>query len=715
MTNWARSRRAIMVGAASLLAIMAATSAAAQQGPTAATQLDELIVTANKREERLIDVPLAVTALSEQALLRQGVRGLDDYVRLVPGVRLNDNGPGSSVVTMRGVNTSNTVAGQGSTVGFSLDDVPIDVGFNARSTVDMRLFDVERLEVLRGPQGTLQGAQSLSGLVRMVTNRPQLDSFGGAIEGTVSGVAHGSTGGDLNVALNVPLVDDVLAVRATGYITRAPGYVDNRASGDDNQNFTDNSGARLQVRWRPASTITFDAGYTYQLIRNKALNVVYRNPSVGTGDVYEYDHILPNKVNVEFDQLRFGFDWDLGWATLTDVTAYSRKKIDTTDEGYLAGLKGRIDTPSSSKIFSQELRLASNDGDAPLKWLVGGFYSHRDGGFNQVLTAPPLPVLLNVLVGSTLEELAGFGDLTFTGIPNWEVALGARYTNSKYDFDVQRSGLAFPLGPDKASNSENIFTPRLSVSYRPTDRQNFYFLISKGWRSGGYNSASGIAAGAPKTYDSDTLWNYELGAKTRLLDDRLDINVALYRLEWKSVQIQARDPRSGFNFNDNAGSAEGKGIEVEARFRPTDRVELGTAFSFSDTELSEDTPVFQATGVAGARKGDRLPASAEFNIANFVEVRLPFERDPFVRVDHSYIGSAFTGFAGTGTRFGDYHLVSVRAGLSFGETQVIAFVSNLFDEDAITNATDPGGVFDLRGRAFRVQPRTIGITVRSGF
>lgn len=736
---------ATLIGASAIALVASAANAQTQTSDDAQARLDgEIIVTATRRAERLQDVPLAVTAITGEDLVDRGVQRLEDYIRLVPGLAYNTTGPAISNVFVRGITTSNQAITQSSTVGFYIDESPIDISYGGRSTVDLRTFDLERIEVLRGPQGTLFGSGSLSGTVRLITAKPKLDEFQAIAEITQQHVEGGQWGGDYNAAVNVPVVAGKFAIRAAGYYVAMPGYVDNIQTGARNVNDGHAAGGRAIARFKATDDLTIDAMLVHQVSRPNNDGRTFYTP-VGGND-YSYQGRIPDTNRSRYTLGSLTVNAGLGFADLISITSYSKKNVnafndDTGRAGVVAlvffgaaSVPGLTTNPTQltaltrSKFFTQEVRLSSSNSDI-FKWTVGGYYSDKKGGFLQSLIGPdfarlqPAAVpggnLLTVDADITQKEKSVFGELTFTGIPKVEITAGGRYFDTRLTFDLVRSGrlfgLAAPVTDPQDVSKEDGFNPKVAISFKPSRNVNIYAQAAKGFRTGGFNSGATLGT-IQRAYSSDSLWNYEAGIKSSVLNGVATINIAGYIIDWKDVQVGLQ--QGGFSYTNNSGKARAKGVELEATIRPSRSFSVGHALSISRSELTTNVPfLLQSSGVLGAFKGDRLPGSPELTASTYAQLDLKVaERPVFFRVDHQYVGEAFSGFRETGQKFGDYNLINLRAGVTVGPVEAIAFVNNLLDEHKPSNALDRSTLAGQTANpaiAFRLQPRTIGLTLRA--
>ena len=702
----------------------------------------DIIVTANKSRQRLIDVPASVTAETGAQLRRRGAVQLQDIVDTTPG--LSNPGPGGgngSNLVIRGVTTDTATGLKQSTVSILFDDIPVDPATAGLEATNLRIVDIERVEVLRGPQGTLFGSGSLSGAVRYITNKPDATWISGSVEGSFSGTRSGADTKWGNVVLNVPLVTDRVAVRAVGYGFDEGGWVDNLRFDQKNVNRNKTYGGRIALAAQATDdfSITMTGAYqdSHDLAGGESL---YFQPAGTRQQVSNSRDSGDSRVQSTLANL--GLTYDLGGVTLFSSSTYIHRKVEyLQDFGFYTqllelqfGLPPVDDTTpaetfNSTHIYTQEIRLASN-GSGPFHWTFGGFYLRTKtptGG--QIVTAHGLlpylgtDNLINVSSTGGQEEIAGFGQATYTFADKFDVSAGLRVARTKLDIKSVSSGLLVTGGTDELTfilpSRETTVNPRVSVLYRPTSQVSFYAQAARGYRVGGANLTAGLGGpGIPRTYKSDNLWNYEIGVKTSLLDGRLQINADVYYIDWKKLQVSL--VANNFNYTGNAGAARVYGFEAEVTAKPAKWLDLGGSLSLSNAALTQDTPsLVRNTGVVGVEDGDRLPASPRTQVSAYAQVNFKIsDNAAFVRASGLYVGSSYTDFASQGVRYGNYATADIRAGIVHDNLEFTIFARNLFDGDGKRSAalgSMLGPITASEQTAWRVRPRTIGVSGRVAF
>lgn len=747
----ARSLRALAL--AGTMLGFAATAHAQTAEP--ATDGGDIIVTATRRDTRLIDTPIAITAIGGDTLERQGVRGLNDLARLAPGLNLEDRGGGFTRITLRGIRAPGEP-----TVGLYYDEAPItgtpgSGGDPGSSAANLRLFDVDRVEVLRGPQGTLFGSGSMGGTVRVIFAKPTYD-YEGTAQGEIATTAHGGERYQLQGMANVPIVDGKVALRTVLYYVNDGGYIDNVPLGIRNIDSSETWGGRALLRLDPTETLSIDlAAYIERGTGNK--------PTL-TGRDYTSSIMSREPYRDAFNLYSGTANWDVGAATVTATTAYYRRKqtrtIDASDSvalsyGYLpdcqfynggtacgpdalAGFNDYIDGitanvlryPTLTTNWTGELRVSSN-GNGPFKWTVGGYFERRrsDVVSEEILTDPvtgrivvPNEVLTSRYVNDDLDQKALFGEVSYDLLPNLTATAGARL------FDYKRivggaTTVAWPVyGITEQpyvsrKSSESGVVTKFNLSYKPVDGVLLYATASQGFRPGGGNQSVGLPDRL-LTYDSDSLWNYELGAKTQLLGNRLTISADVFQIDWADMQVRGTNA-SGYAFVSNAGDARIRGIEAEFGARPVAGLELNGNLTWMDPKLSEDQ--INEDVVAAGRKGDRIPYIPKLTAmlgAQYTMALAP-ETDLTLRVDANYVGRSYSEFRPTSSNrreIGDYVVANTRATFDLREQglSVYAFVDNLFDKFGTTYARSEY----LTGYVTQyniIRPRTVGLGVQKSF
>lgn len=692
--------------------------------------LEEITVTARKREESLQAVPAAVSVLGEQQLHRIGADDFQGFSRTVPGLNLTPTGPAQSNVNIRGVSTTSTVTSAQSTVSFYIDDLPTLDSFLGLATPDLRLFDVSRVEVLRGPQGTLFGSGALSGAIRVITNKPKLAATEFAAEVGTATITDGDASYQLNAMGNFPLVQDRFAVRLVGYWREDGGYIDNiLPGGKADHNSADTAGGRVSARLQASEALSLTLTSSYQENEfDQGPNSFY---SAADGGPFQIVSFGPTGGRSEFTTHNLVADYNWGPATLTSSTTYGENDAETPTDGFSRLLSAALGLPSTVGIplidfaaghaFAQELRIVSN-ADQRIDYLIGAFFLKRRSDRGQTFVSPvPGLTLFDFTAKMETEEAALFGEVNLNLTDRLDLTLGGRGFTNEFDLRSSSTGLISGLPPgvvitDASAADESGFNPKLVLSYRYSPEGMVYAQAARGYRTGFINIAVGDNPAVP--YDSDTLTNYELGLKSYWFDRVLLLNAAAYFIDWQDVQINAQRVINGILFDGiaNAGAAEAKGLEVEAVWIPAGSWEFSAAVAFNDTELTEIDPNF----TVNALEGDELPAAPNFTSASAVQYAFDLGSwESYVRVEHQYVGEALSGFEvapGPITpplTVGNYHLVNLRFGFVRDNLEFSAYVSNLTDSDGIVVAR---GARNMNpATSIRVVPRSVGVVAALRF
>jgi iron complex outermembrane receptor protein len=726
------------VAAAVATALM--TSPAWSQDKPEVTNLDEVVVTAQKVSQSIVDVPLSISVLGGGDLERTQSVNIQDYVKLVPGLQLTQSTPGMGRLSLRGINTG----GVASTVGVYVDETTFGsssgLANGAILTGDFDTFDVARVEVLRGPQGTLYGASSLGGVLKYVTNEPQFDGFEGRVRGSFESVDGGDMSYSGAAVANIP-VSDKVAIRASGFYRNLGGFIDSIGTADsdvaDDINGSTVSGGRVSMLFKSSEAFSLQLTAFMQDIDSDASNSVDSDPVTGKtlyGGLTQSQYVAES-TDVSYRVYNATAIWDLGFGDLTSATSYGENDqkflVDFTTllSGFFPGFDSFNRQTTSVQRFTQELRLASHENDK-VDWLIGAYYNDEDGLIAQdvhvvergTFTDAPLPFTLGIgTVDSKYKEYAGFANVIIKFTPSFDLTLGGRYSNNDQDVVQVSDGLLFGVAEPTTTpggSSEDVFTYSIAPKFKINERIAIYARAAKGFRPGGPNViALDAPAGTPTSYGSDTTLNYELGLKGENNARTFAFDVAAFHIDWDDIQLLARV--NGVGINTNAGGAESDGVEATLMFKPLDQLKLSLTGAYTDAKLTEDTDEL----LVGGREGDRLPYTPKTSYSVNADYDWPLagEQSAYFGVSFSHLSEVPAAFDPAFVAENDrqrflpaYDMLDVRAGWDFGKVSVELFGRNLTDDDGKTSdatGNTPNGAISTGV----IRPRSYGLTVTAEF
>jgi iron complex outermembrane recepter protein len=731
--------------------------------------LEEVVVTAQKRTEALADVPMSVTVLGGDMLERTQAVNFQDLVALVPGFSINSTTAGITRITLRGVNTG----GVASTVGVYLDDVPFGSSSGLANAAilsgDFDTCDLARVEVLRGPQGTLYGASSLGGVMKYVTNPPNPAKLEAKGQLSVENVKDGDMGYAFTGMVNVPL-SDTFAIRATGFYRFDDGYIDSIGNNpipsltdpninvidgtrvEDNINSVDVYGGRIAALFEPSDSFSVKLMALIQNVNSDAPNFVdadavtlkplHSNP---VRSRYQSDY-----TDIQYQLYSATIDWNLGAASLQSVTSYStfeeKFRNDFAANTTLAGaplasvvtllfgdaatrpLSVVLAQTTSTDKFTQELRLVSADSEA-FEWLIGAYYTNEDSGIDpqELLAveagtdtlAADIPPLYHAAIPSKFEEYALFANATWHIAPRFDLSFGARASRNEQSASQLLEGplIGGTIAYDNVDSSESPFTYSVSPRFEITDNVSVYARVATGYRPGGPNLLPpGAPPGTPTSYDSDSLTNYEVGLKADSADGRWSFDVATYYLDWEDVQLIS--VVNGIGINANGGTAVSKGVEFAASVRPTDGLTLALNGAYTDAYLTEDTDP-----AVGGMDGDPLSWVPEWSLGLDGEYDWPVmsSATAYVGANLGYVDNRPADFSnrapdGSIREAESYTMINLRAGIDFGRWSIELYGRNLGDEEGISDIVGEGAILPNGAVGLSlIQPRTYGVTVGASF
>jgi outer membrane receptor protein involved in Fe transport len=705
---------------------------------------EEVIVTAQKRRQVLIDVPQSVSVVGGDALERQQAFSFQDFAKLVPGLQLAQSNPGEARIVLRGINTGGVAA----TVATYVDETPFGSSSGQVNAAilagEFDTFDVERVEVLRGPQGTLYGASSLGGVLKFVTAAPETQAVEARGRASVESVEGGDLSYMASAVLNVPL-SDTMAVRASGFYRDYGGYVDSIGTGgsDVEKNINDSKsyGGRVSALFKPTETFQIRLTAILQNLNTDAGNLVVSDP-VTLGTLYgrqTQSQYVPEYTDIAYRLYNGTFDLDLGFATLTSSTSYSTLKQSLRDDltvayGALLGLYDDATGPvadigltqqTNTERFTQEVRLSSPESET-FDWLIGGYYNHEKGEILQRIDVfepgtftvfDGVPQLFDGGTRSRYEEFAGFANGTVHFGPRFDLTLGGRYSHNDQDADQGGTGLLAPPQLESASK-EDVFTWSVAPKFKLGQSASLYARVAKGFRPGGPNIVPPNAPTGINTYKSDSLISYEVGIKAETADRSFSIDVAAFHIDWKDIQLFAQV--EDFGINANGGKAKSDGVEFTAILRPTRGFVVSLNGAYTDAKLQEDTDLL----IVGGRKGDRLPYTPKVAVSANADYdwEMSGGAKPFVGASLRFLGDqsgpyspGFVAATGRQFRIPSYAVVDLRAGIEFDRFSIEAYAKNLTNSEGKTSVTGEGNYpFGAVGTGV-IRPRSVGVTLGAGF
>jgi outer membrane receptor protein involved in Fe transport len=736
-------------------------------GPPAAASPNaypgDIIVTAQKRDQTLIEIPQSISVVSQSTLERQQAVSLIDYAGLVPGLTLQQSNPGQTRVVLRGINTGSASP----TVAIYVDDTPFgsSTGQTNGSALagDFDSFDVARIEVLKGPQGTLYGANSLGGVLKYVTNAPVLDKWEVRGQAGVEKVRHGDEGYSGAGVVNVPLGDS-LALRVNGFYRHTPGFINAPSRDARDVNKADSYGGRASLLFEPSSDFSIRLTAVAQNIRADSraafdadpitLAPVSADPFTGAAlrGLTRTEH-FPDQNNVDYRLYSGTLNWNIGFATLTSVTSFSDlRQREAIDVSYTAAGPGtslgdiitevygspeELGVTQSSHIrqrkFTQELRLSSPTSDT-FEWLIGGYFTREPGRIfqryfpftardNALLepgateAATGFTDLVLAQLNSTYREYAGFGSVTWHLGSRFDITGGARYSHNNQRTRQLLDGALFGERTDlRGNSSEGVFTWSASPRFQINDRSEIYARVAKGYRPGGPNVVPpGAPADYPAEFQADTLVSYEAGFRGETADRTFGLDASVYYLDWKKIQLLATYQSSAgpVTADSNGGRARSYGAEATATIRPIAGFTTLASVSYSRAELRDDTEI-------GGLKGDQLPYAPRWTVSVSSDYEWPLSGDMkafvggSIRLVSKQPADFDTGYSDTFGRrlvLDDYTTVDLRAGIDTGMFTISVYAKNVGNARGLiyagTYGQRPGGAIDLSP----IRPRTIGATL----
>ena len=767
------------------------TTAPATGAPTAqpasrnSDQLQTVMVTANKRKEDSSKVATSISVISGDDLVAQHIGDFADMTRSIPNISFSGgggggdagNGPGLSNIEMRGVSST----GGSATVGVYLDDVSMTVAnLYSMGSAEPKFFDLDRVEVLRGPQGTLYGASSMGGTVKFISNQPNLKAQEGSVYTEVSGSKGGGTSYTGNAVFNQPIIPGELALRVGIQGGHQAGYI-NQVSQDTGAiispgiNKEDDSVVRVALKWAPTRDLTITPSVFYQKVRTGDIDVAYTQTQTGLPlPINQTSKIVREPGNDKLLVPSLTVNYDTGFGDLTSITSFFQRNFSRIQDGstinsvvlgtqvtdpalaaVVGALPSQVILGNQVRQFSQELRIASRPYDpsvSPFTW-VGGAYAANmhtnvaehdpvngiNAAFNAAGYSPSDPDAVAGAVTAGFpnddsyaaqyhyhnRQTAVFGEANYYFAPTLHATAGIRYLQAKsslegtqalyYNNDGTNDGYSY----NNISTTGNKATPKFALTWEVDPTDTVYASAAEGFRLGGASlkvpqGLCGLANPSPLTYAADSLWSYELGDKSRFLNNRLSVNASLFYIKWKNMQ-QDIELACDYNYDTNVGAATSYGAEVEIKAKPTSNLVFDLAAGVTHATLSDSDG--QDAGILGAVKGANIPGVPKFNMALTATYNFNLNDDwyGFVRAGAHWTGTSNGGYSllANGEDNPDFHRPSystldASAGLSYGKWDWTIFVKNMGNNQKVIQRPIVQATTD---EVYRIEPRSIGISL----
>jgi iron complex outermembrane recepter protein len=699
--------------AASAAMTLGSGVAAEEDAQRRSAVLEEIVVTAQKREERLIDVPMSITALSGETIENAGMQNIIDLSYAVPNLSVQSEGPGQQRIVIRGIGN---LRGTSSLVGIYLDEVPVSTW--PSSQIDLQTLDLARVEVLKGPQGSLYGQGAVGGTIRFITQDPSFDGIEGKVGISLYDTHKGDMSEEVTGVLNLPVVDDVLAFRVSGTYKNKGGWIDQPATDKDDINDNELTNVRVKALWQATDRLAIKATTVHH--RNKAggPNYVSLRPLSDSQFQTAADPSLSPGLEDDYEVYNLTINYQFDFATLTSSTSYIDldkvylHRSQFVELAALGSVEGAISLSQEIRSFSQELRLSSHQ-EQRLTWTLGAFYNDlkvREIAFDSYTTLNGTPLPFRPFTKDETEHpesFAMFGDIAYALTEQLTVGVGSRYFEDTRKVTNHLNGVIFEEDFDNVSS-------RLYLSYAVNDQANLYASVSEGFRSGGFNAS---AITLPLAYEPDEVTSYEVGVKAALFDRRLSAELSLYHADYTDPQ--------GFVIKDllgparesgtvNGGDAEVKGVEWLLQWAVTDALSLGFSGNVTDAEVVS----LPGPGLTPDKNpGDPLDLVPEYNYSLTADYQFSWSAAVpgyaglgYHRQGPSSFITRLTGVSEPVSEADSIGFLNLQLGARFQKFDLQLFARNLLDEDRPTVASVANN-----NRFTQARPRSIGVNLAYQF
>lgn len=695
-------------------------------------QLQEVIVTAEKRRERSLDVPMSLTVIETERLASTGQTSLQDYFNLVPGLNVTTNDFGYPALNIRGLSTGEYT---NPTVAITVNDVPFGPTSSLGSAFQAPDFDpsdLQSIEVLRGPQGTLYGASSLGGLLRYVTAEPSFDQFTARVQMGYSGVYNGAQPGyQERVAVNVP-ISATVALRASGFAHQDAGYINDPGLNARGINEANADGGYFSLLWRPSDAVSLTVSALLQASKADGLPFATVTPGLADLEQSSVRNSGENSSNMQLYSavLKAGLG---GGIELTSVSSFSRYRFNSSidlspdfgpaiPEAFF-GVSGTVETAQHlTQKETQELRLSGAMGTR-VDWLFGLFFDHEQAPTpaEDIWAENPslgLPVgnMLHYDLSDQFKEYAAFANFTVHFTSRFDVQVGGRASHDSETYDQSSvgpfNGTAAVLTIPESKSGATAFTYLLAPQYELSPNLSLYARLASGYRPGGPNENQGVS-GIPSTFKADTTQDYEIGLKNIALEHRLSVTAALYYIDWRKIQLSLVTPNGFYDYFGNGSRAKSEGAEISVDAKPLRGLTASAWITWNEAVVTE---AFPSSSTVMAVPGDWLPYSSRYsgNLSLQQAISLGHSAVGYVGGTLSYIGDRKGAFTYNDVRqsFPGFAKVDLEAGVRWNSWDLSVYANNVLDRRGILN----GGTGSFNQQAiFYIRPRTVGATVTKSF
>jgi len=743
--------------------------------------LQEIVVTATKHSESILKVPISMTAIDQDTMNQQNVKDISDIARLVPGLNLQaSDDDGDTNISIRGVSSDVGAA----TTGIYIDDVPVQARQDAVSTNPYpKIVDLDRVEVLRGPQGTLFGAGSEGGTVRFITPQPGFDGYTGFVRGEVAFTVDGAPSYETTAAVGGPIVDGKVGFRASVAYRDDGGYIDrvNPATNQVEATNTNNSAstvAQLKFMLTPTDQLTITPSVYYQDVRTDDKSLYWE-----AGGQFKELTFIPQPNNDHFVLPSLSIEYNFDAFSIKSITSYLKRAVNDQYDSTayelstilpfgitLPGDPGYHSTANyyeSQLNYTQEFRVTSNDNpDSILSWVGGVFYEHARAGADSTYADPHFDLISNYLSeyyygvpSSTLDywgenlidgkysyvdhyvetetDMAIYGNITYSILSDLKASAGLRVARSGYTYFDASDG---PWGAAEylaysGSEKETPVTPRFSLTYQYDPNQMVYVTVAKGYRIGGANEpvpvntaipdscAGNLAAlglkQVPPSFNSDSLWNYEAGAKGKYFNNKLELQASIFWIDWSNIQESVYLPTCSYDYIYNLGQAASRGFDLQAQWSVSNELQLYGTAGLTDARYTKS---LVENGQILAKAGDPL-ATPEWTATLAAEYTrdIMSNLEGYFRIDYEFAGGYYRG--GSAVTFGydpetrnapATHFVTLRTGARRDGWDMSLYVDNLLNSNtSLFRFRDTPYTYGYRDTTFR--PLTVGLTAEYKF